>query len=463
MSATITFLGAAQTVTGSKYLVKYQDKLIMVDCGVFQGSRQLRESNWDDLPVNPASIDAVIITHAHIDHTGCLPRYVANGLRCPIFSTAATETLCGILLPDMARLQEQEAQYRDQRKRSRHKPPKPFYTSQDAAKTLKLFRSVPFFKPTKILKDVSISFYPAGHILGAACVNIDMGSTRLTFSGDLGRYEVPILLDPTPVELGNLLLIESTYGTHDHPDVPAKEMLSEIITATVARKGIVLVPSFAVGRVQLLLYYLRELKQEGKIPDIPIIIDSPMASDATEAYRNHPECYDDQALGILSEGKKPFSCSKLAFISEQHLSIKLNKINDPMVIISPSGMLTGGRILHHLKHRIGEERNTILFVGHQPAGGRGAWIQGGASSLRLFGQNYPIRAQIATISGFSAHAGRNELLRWARESRAVSKSAPDQVAVIHGELPSSEALASGLQEEHGWNCTVPALQSVVSI
>lgn len=435
----------------------------MVDCGIFQGSRQLRESNWDELPVKPASIDAVVITHAHIDHTGCLPRYVAKGLRCPIYSTAATQTLCGILLPDMARLQEQEARYRDQPKRSRHNPPLPFYTSQDAAETLKLFRPLPFFTPTEILSDVSISFYPAGHILGAACVNLDMGSTRFTFSGDLGRYGVPILLDPTPVQLGNLLLIESTYGTHDHPDMPVKQQLGEIISATATRKGIVIIPSFAVGRVQLLLYYLRELKEEGKIPDIPVIIDSPMASDSTQAYRNHPECYDDQALGILTKDNKPFSLSKLAFIKEQHLSVKLNKIDEPMVIISPSGMLTGGRILHHLKHRIGEERNTVLFVGHQPAGGRGAWIQNGASSMRLFGQNYPIRAQIETISGFSAHAGRSELLRWARESREVSASNPDQVAVIHGELSSSQALASGLHEAHGWKCVVPPLHSVLTI
>jgi metallo-beta-lactamase family protein len=457
MSNSITFLGASQMVTGSKYLVTAGDKKILVDCGMFQGDQETRELNWEDPSIDLKTIDAVLLTHAHIDHTGLLPRYFALGLNCPVYCTSATKQLCELLLPDTARLQEQEASYRAERKRSSHQKPMALYTSADAMLCLKHFVAVDFEKRIEILPGVTATWHQAGHIIGAGSISLDIGQQRVSFSGDLGRYDCPILNDPTPIEFGNLLLIESTYALRDHPDADTKGELARVINATYKKGGTVLIPSFAVGRAQLLLYYIRELKEAKLIPDLPVIIDSPMASDATVIHKNHPECFDDEALGVIKRGRQPFGFSKLAFVKETADSIALNSIHEPMIIISASGMLTGGRILHHMKHRISNPENCLLFVGHQPQGGRGHWIQNGADSLRLFGREYPIRAAVETISGLSAHADHSELLRWINSS----KGTPSTVAVVHGETESCTGFAKALHKDFGWNAVAPAYGQII--
>ncbi|MCB0329103.1 MAG: MBL fold metallo-hydrolase [Bdellovibrionales bacterium] len=446
MTVTITFLGAAGTVTGSKYLVQGDGKKILVDAGLFQGPREWREKNWSDPPVDLRTIDAVLLTHAHIDHTGILPRFNQLGLKAPVYCTQATKSLSNILLPDSGFLQEEEAEWRNRKGKSRHQPALPLYTQKDAVEALKKFKSVRTGERKEIVPGVKATWHRMGHILGACSISLELGGKTITFSGDVGRYNIPILKDPEPVEFGDLLLIESTYGDRDHPITKPQEKLKEVINETVKRDGVLVIPSFAVGRAQLLLYYIRELKEQKLIPDIPVIIDSPMASSATEIYSENSGDYDEEALGVKKEGRDPFAPRKLYFTTSSDESKKLNGITDPMIIISASGMLSGGRILHHLKHRISSPNNTVLFVGFQPPGGRGDWILNGAKTLRLLGDELPIRARIESISGLSAHGDRGELLRWCESS----KGTPGKVAVVHGEPESAKAFAETLQEKFDW-------------
>ena len=451
MSISVTFLGASRTVTGSKYLIEAKGKRILVDAGVFQGSRDERRRNWHTPDVPLSEIDAVVLTHAHIDHSGLLPRYYTLGLRCPVYCTAPTLDLCKLLLIDSGHLQEQETSYRIRHKSSRHSAPKPLYTARDAEAALSLFKSVPFHKDIQLFDDISIHYRYQGHILGAASICMTIGDQLLTFSGDVGGYDIPILMNPEPAPLGDLLFIESTYGDREHADRNPEGKLAAIISETASRDGVVVIPSFAVGRAQLLLFYLRELKESGAIPDIPVVVDSPMSVNATSIYKKHPSSYDEESLEIVKSGRTPFDMNQLAFVTEVSASKRLNRITEPMIIISASGMLSGGRILHHLKHRITDEKNTIVFVGHQPAGGRGAWIQSGASSLKLLGHETPIRAQIETISGLSAHADRSELLRWCKSCTGT----PKHVAVVHGESQVADTFKDTLKKEFGWNAFVP--------
>lgn len=460
----VKFLGASGTVTGSKYLVEHKDKKILVDAGLFQGSRQWREKNWvsPDFPLN--EIDAVLITHAHIDHTGILPRFKRLGLKCPVYCTSATSALMKIMLPDSGHLQEEEAEFRNKKGKSRHKPALPLYTEQEAMDTLTLLREVPYAKEIKILDGITATWNQMGHILGAASISLKCGSKKITFSGDIGRYDVPILVDPKPLELGDLLLIESTYGNREHQDSNPKAKIAEVINRTYEKGGALVVPSFAVGRAQLLLYYLRELKAEGAIPNLPVVVDSPMACDATDLYKKHFADYDCEALEILKEGGKPFSFEKLVMIRDRKASMSLNSIDEPMVIISASGMLSGGRILHHLLHKISDPKNTVLFVGYQPEGGRGDWLQKGNKTLRLFGEEIPVNADIETISGMSAHAGKSELLRWARESDSISKEGkPGRVAVVHGEQEAAKEFAQTLNQDLSFNTFVAQHEQVVEV
>ncbi len=471
MQIAISFLGASGTVTGSKYLIEIQGQKtqrILVDAGLFQGSREWRERNWEDPSEQVLrSVDAVLLTHAHIDHTGILPRYVRLGLKAPVFCTEATADLARLLLPDSAALHEEEARFRARKEASRHHPPLPLYEVRDAEDALKLLKPVSFEREHEILPGVSASWMRVGHILGAASIRLKIGDRVINFSGDLGRYEVPILKDPQPVQLGDLLLIESTYGNrlHGSREPGGKsplENLARVVNEGVKRGGVIVVPSFAVGRTQLLLYYLRQLKEQGKISDVPIVVDSPMATDATVLYRDHPADYDEEALQILKAGRQPFSPSKLFFTSDREESKRLNAIEGPLIIISASGMLSGGRILHHLRHRISSPKNTILFVGYQPPGGRGDWIKSGAETLRIFGQEVPIRAHIDEMSELSAHGDRDEMLRWCRESIALSGGrGPGRVAVVHGEPDSASAFAKTLKHEFGWNTFVPKYQEKI--
>ncbi|MBN8550264.1 MAG: MBL fold metallo-hydrolase [Deltaproteobacteria bacterium] len=457
MSVKITFLGAAGTVTGSKYLVEGAGKKLLVDCGLFQGDRSWNEKNWIDPDFSLKSVDALLLTHAHIDHVGILPRYHRLGLTRPVFCTKATKALSELILMDSARLQEEEAEYREQRGKSRHHPALPLYTSADAESVLKQFRTVPCEKRIEVVPGVYAEWRRMGHIIGACSIRLEIGGKIINFSGDIGRYHVPVLKDPQPVSFGDLLLVESTYGDREHPSVDPELELAKVINETYARRGIVLIPSFAVGRTQLLLYYIRELKAKKLIPDLPIVVDSPMALDATSIYRENPDDYDESALGILRQGKEPFSCSQLAFVRHRGESIKLNSVDSPMVLISASGMLTGGRILHHLRHRVSDPRNTILFVGFQPPGSRGAWIKSKPETVRVFGQELPMRAQVEEISSLSAHGDRSELLRWCREC----SGRPGKVAVVHGEQATADAFRSTLQSEFGWDAFVPSyLQSI---
>jgi metallo-beta-lactamase family protein len=372
MSNSISFFGAAGTVTGSKYLLQIDDKKILVDAGLFQGERRWREENWSEPGFDLAGVNAVLLTHAHIDHIGILPRYVAQGLNCPVYATPATIALARLLLLDSARLQEEEANYRERSGHSRHHPPLPLYREDDAQRALKLLQPVAVGQAQQIFPKVSASWSRMGHILGACAISVQAGERRVVFSGDIGRYNVPILRDPQAINLSSdLLLIESTYAQRIHPAERAPEALAKVINATYKRGGVVVIPSFAVGRAQLLLYYLRELKEANKIPDLPIIVDSPMADDATALYAAFPDDYDEAALQVVRAGRRPFSCSKLGFAQDSSESRRLNGIDQPMVIISASGMLSGGRVLHHLKHRISDPRNCILFVGFAAGWARG--------------------------------------------------------------------------------------------
>lgn len=458
MSVSIQFLGAAGTVTGSKYLVRSGRQSILVDCGLFQGERSWRERNWQPPAFKPAEVGAVLLTHAHVDHVGMLPRYASLGLTCPVHCTEATATLGNLILLDSGRLQEEEAAWRAERGRSRHHPPLPLYTEAEAREALTRFRTVSYHRRVEVLPGIFAEWRRMGHILGAASIRLEVGGRTIQFSGDIGRYDTPILCDPEPVPPADLLLIESTYGDKLHHTADTGSELEAVINRTVRRRGVVLVPSFAVGRTQQLLYFLRELKEARRIPsDLPVIVDSPMAREATASYARHPDEYDHAAVALLRSGRAPFMFPKLHFISDRQESIQLNRIQEPMVIISASGMLTGGRILHHLRHRISSPLNTVLFVGFQPPGGRGAWIKSGAPSLRLFSEEVPIRAEIAEISALSAHGDRSELLRWCREGMALAPGdgRSGRVAVVHGEPDVAERFRLTLEEELGWNAAVP--------
>ena len=470
MSISITFLGAAGTVTGSKYLVEGGGKKILIDAGMFQGSRKWRERNWQRPPVDLAEIDACLLTHAHIDHTGILPRYHKLGLTCPVYATSATTSLCHLLLPDSARIHEEGARHRAKYKKSRHIPPLPLYTEKEAKAVLQQFKNAPFNRPIEISEGVTAEWRRMGHILGAASIRLKIGDKSILFSGDIGRYDIPILKDPQPQQLDDLMLIESTYGDRIHQQHSPKEALGKIIKDTFTRSGVVLIPSFAVGRTQLILYYLRELKSEGIIPtSLPIIIDSPMARDATTIYRKHPADYDEEALGILKQGNQPFSMPKLHFINNRFESKKLNSIDEPMVLISASGMLSGGRILHHLKHRVANPKTTVLFVGYQPPGGRGHWLKSNPKSMKILGDQVPVNARVEEISGLSAHGDREEMIRWCKESIALSKgTSPSEqkspkVMVVHGEPDSAQSFSQTLSKTFGWDTEVAGYMKTVEI
>lgn len=459
MTFKIQFFGAAGTVTGSKYLVTAGNKRILVDVGLFQGKREWREKNWNNPLFYARDIDAVLLTHAHIDHTGMLPRFGALGLKAPIYCTEATAALCRILLPDSARLQEEEASWRNKKGKSKHSPALALYTEEDANNILKYFKEVPFYKDIEILPGITARWSRMGHIIGAASINLTYGNKTITFSGDIGRYNAPILVDPEPVELGDLLLIESTYGDRLHADSDPKQELAKQINETTNRGGVVIIPSFAVGRAQQLLFYLRELKEKKIIADIPIIIDSPMAKSATSIYREHLQDYDKESLKITAKGGEPFMPTKTYFTESQEESRELNSISDPMIIISASGMLSGGRILHHLKHRVSSPLNRVIFVGYQPSGGRGDWMLSGAKSMRLLGEEVAIRATVSSISGLSAHGDREEMLRWCRSCGGL----PKQVAVVHGEPESAATFAKELTEQMKWDAVVPSLNQVIIV
>lgn len=460
--AKITFLGAAGTVTGSKYLVEAGGKRLLVDCGLFEGSNELEQRNWEKFAVDPATIDWVLLTHAHIDHTGYLPRLVRNGFRGPIYANAATRELCQLLLPDSAHLQEEDAQYIAKKGYSKHKPPLPLYTVAESQQALKQFQEVPRAAQFSIGSIFSVRPHDAGHILGSTWLELtiteDGKQTKIVFSGDLGRYGQPILNDPEAPTTADFLLCESTYGDRDHPAGSPADALADVISRTAKRGGAVVIPAFALDRTQVILYYLRELEDEQRIPRLPVYLDSPMAIDMTDLYVRHHEDHKLEFTREEQAGERdPLNVKEVHFTRTVEDSKKINDVVSPCIIISASGMITGGRILHHLAKRLPDSRSSVLLVGYQGEGTRGRQLQDGAKLIRIFGEMVPVRAEVVTIGQLSAHAGKSELLRWLSGFQA----APRQTFFVHGEPPALGALRDAVASQFHWPVTIPAyLQSV---
>ncbi len=446
MSLTLSFLGGAGTVTGSKYLLKRSKQSILVDCGLFQGYKALRLRNWTAATELNRNLRAVVLTHAHLDHSGYLPLLVKNGYRGPIYCTKATADLCAILLPDSGHLQEQDADYANRRHFSRHNPALPLYTVNDARRVLDFLTPISFDQPKVIADGASLRFIRAGHILGAASACIEWDGKKIVFSGDIGRYDDPLMFDPQTPEDADYLLMESTYGDRLHEHCDVEDVLADIINRTVRRGGTIIVPAFAVGRAQSLLFHIARIKTRGQISaQIPVFLNSPMAIDATEIFRRNAA---DHRLGA-AHGAAMYSTVKYVRTPEE--SIALNANPAPKVIISASGMATGGRVLHHLESYAPDPRHTILFTGFQAAGTRGAAMVGGAKDIKIHGKYIPVRAEIQNLSMLSAHADKQELLRWAGKF----KNPPRTTFIIHGEPQSADALRHALEEKLLWNCVVP--------
>ena len=462
VSASLQFLGAAGGVTGSKYLFSYGDEQLLIDCGLFQGLKEFRQKNWASVPIDLARLRAVILTHAHIDHSGYLPRLVSKGYKGPVFATPGTCDLLGVMLPDAAHLQEEEARYARQKGYSKHSPALPLYTVEDAEQSLTLLRSLRVGQSVEVIKGVSLDFGRVGHILGA-------GSARLSFeingqkrtlldSGDLGRYDRPILKDPEPARNADWLLLESTYGNRTHAKDSEME-LRNLIKETVARRGCLLIPAFAVGRTQDLIYTIRKMEDEGEIPAIPVHVDSPMGLEATEIYCRHPEEHDFEMQQLSSQESCPITSRHMVVHKSPEQSKSINQFKGPMVIISASGMATGGRVLHHLKQRLPNLDTTVLFAGYQAEGTRGRLLQDGAKEVKLLGEVVPVRAQIKVIDGFSAHADQGEILRWL----GTFKQAPRMTYIVHGEPPAAAALADSIRERLKWKVEIAKYQQKVTL
>lgn len=441
----ITFLGATKTVTGSKYLITTETQKILVDCGLFQGLKELLLRNWEPLPIDPREISAVVLTHAHIDHTGYIPLLVKNGFTGKIYCSPATKDLCEIILPDSGYLQEEEANFANKHNLSKHKPALPLYTKNDAEKSLKQFQSIDFDTPLTFKDDLTVTFYPAGHILGASLAQLKHHSTSLLFSGDLGRPHDTFMKPPTNRNGIDYLVLESTYGSRKHePKDPLVE-LEQIINRTIKRGGNIIIPAFAIGRAQAILYLIYQLKQNNRIPDIPVFLDSPMAVSATKLlcrYADEHTIPDNLCAAV---------CNSATYVQTAEESKQLDNTTTPIIIISASGMLEGGRIVHHLKFFAPDKRNTILLAGYQAAGTRGEALLHGKKELKIHGEMVPINAEVIELSNMSAHADYEEILTWL----ANFKQAPRKIFLTHGELKSAEDLKKKIEEKFRWKCVIP--------
>lgn len=450
----IQFLGAAGTVTGSKFLFTCRGERVLLDCGLFQGLKELRLRNWSSPPVDVKSLRAVVLSHAHIDHSGYLPKLVKLGFGGSIYATPASCDLLRILLPDSAHLQEEEAKYANKRGYSKHRPALPLYTVDDAYRVLDLLRPTDYAKETALAGEISFRFFPVGHILGAAAMRItcdfDGMKRQLVYSGDLGRYGRPILKDPDPIEQADWLLVESTYGDRFHPANP-EEQLAKAIEEAAAENGWLIIPSFAVGRTQELIYIIRQLEDQGRIPWLPVHVDSPMAINATEIYCAHAEEHDLDMKLLTDKERSPLCSHRFQIHRTQEESKALNDLPGPLIIISASGMATGGRVLHHLKSRLPDPKTTVLFVGFQAEGTRGRALQDGKKEIKMLGETVPVRAKVKIIDGFSAHADQGELLRWLGNF----KRPPRRTFVVHGEPGASDSFAGVVREKLRWEVEVP--------
>ena len=459
--AKITFLGAAGTVTGSKYLLEAGSKRLLVDCGLFQGSKELQQRNWNPLTVDPATIDWVLLTHAHIDHTGYLPRLVAAGYRGPVYADAATHELCNLLLPDSAHLQEEDAQFAARKGYSSHKQPLPLYTVAQAQQALARFQEIPREDVFTISPEFSVRTHDAGHILGSTWLELTITEngkkTLVVFSGDIGRYDQVILKDPEPPTRADFLLCESTYGDREHGTGSVADELADVINRVAKRGGVAVIPSFAVGRTQTLMYYLRELDDAQRTPKLPVYVDSPMAVSVTDIYARHREDHDLDFTKLEQQGDRdPLNLHGVHMTRAVEDSKKINDVTSPCIIISASGMATGGRVLHHLAKRLPDSRSAVLLVGYQAAATLGRALQDGAQFVRIHGQEVPVRAEIVVLDQLSAHAGRSELLRWLSGFTAP----PRQTFLVHGEPSGLEGLRTGIASRYHWPVIVPGyLQS----
>lgn len=450
----LKFLGATGTVTGSKYLLSSGSSRVLVDCGLFQGLKQLRLKNWAPLPVKPSEVHAVVLTHAHIDHTGYLPLFVKNGFSGKVYCTDATRDLCKILLPDSAHLQEEEAEYANRRGFSKHHPALPLYTREDAFKALELLTSVPFDQDVNIGDDLTLRFYPNGHILGSAFARIHNQKTSVLFSGDIGRSNNILMKAPVKVKQADYLLLESTYGNRLHERDDPMLKLATIINKTVIRKGVVVIPVFAVGRAQELLYYIHLLKASGAIADnIPVYLNSPMAVDATAIFTKH------RGEHRLSKEECAALNRTAHIINSVEESRALNQMKGPMIILSASGMASGGRVVHHLKAFVPKSNNTILFAGFQAAGTRGAAMIAGVKEIKIHGEYYPVKARIEFISNLSAHADYEEILEWLRGF----ETAPKKTFIVHGEPIAADAMRLHIEEKLHWRAEVPDYLETVNL
>jgi len=458
-STSLTFLGAAGTVTGSKHLLDVNGYRVLVDCGLFQGLKALRLRNWEPLPVDPGSIDAVVLTHAHLDHCGWLPRLVTGGFRGRIFCTPGTKDLCTLVLPDSAHLQEEDARFANRGGYSKHHPALPLYTSVDAARALDRLQPVGYERPVPLgdSPSLTVEFVNAGHLLGSAYAKILVNDRIILFGGDLGRYGRPVLPDPSPVAQSDDLILESTYGDRLHEPDDEGARLAAIVRETADRGGKLIIPSFAIGRVEELLYWLKRLEDDRRIPILPVYVDSPMAAGALQFYTNRLNELDVDEIG--ARHACVFCTTRLTLVSSPQQSMELVASSRPAIVISSSGMATGGRVLHHLAATLPDARNTVLFVGYQAAGTRGRSLCDGAKTVRLHGRDIPVAARIERIDAMSAHADANEIMRWL----SGFSRAPRRTFLVHGEPPALEALRSRIVRERGWDVHVAVHRERVNL
>lgn len=468
-TASLTFLGAARTVTGSKHLLRVGERHVLVDCGLFQGLKALRERNWQPLSVKATDVEAVVLTHAHLDHVGYLPRLVSQGFRGRVFCTPGTAELARIVLADAARLQEEDAERANRKHYTKHSPALPLFTTKDADRAMQLLQPVGYDRPMPVVPGVEVDFVDAGHLLGSAYARIRLQSEGRTilFGGDLGRYDRPVLHDPEPIAEADVLLLESTYGNRVHEADDDGRRIARIISETAERGGKVIVPAFALGRIEEVLYWIARLENERRIPVLPVYVDSPMAAAVLEIYRSRMH---ELEAGIAPEGIDPhrlrnvretcgFCTAKLRVIASVPDSRAVQESDEPAIVVSSSGMATGGRVLHHLTHTLPEERHTVLFVGFQAAGTRGRQLLEGAQFTRIHGNQVPVRARIESVDSMSAHADSNEIMRWLGHFTKP----PTLTCLVHGEPEPMDALRARIEKELGWHVRTPAHREQMEI
>jgi metallo-beta-lactamase family protein len=475
--AYIQFLGAAGTVTGSKHLINTSSDVrgkrgiqVLIDCGLFQGQKEWRERNWEEMPIPPDDIEAVVLTHAHLDHCGWIPRLVKGGFRGPIYATPATIDLCGILLPDSGHLQEEDADFYNKHKKSKHDPALPLYTLEEAQESLQYFKPVQFEQVKQLSPELSFRFVRAAHILGSSMVEVTLGtngrSRRLLFTGDIGRVRnrniAPGKVErsgPTEGETADLVVMESTYGNREHPTDDPRPGLAAVIQQTVKRGGSVIVPAFAVERTQKFLFMLKEMMESGQTPKLPVYCDSPMAIKAVEIFLKHTEEYSDATRELITKYGSPLEWPNFTFASTPEESKRINDSKVPSIIVSSSGMVTGGRIQHHLAQRLPDPRNTVIFIGFQAPGTRGFTIKSGATEVKIFGEIIPIRAQIVAFEQFSDHADTPELMEWLK----TFKNKPASTYLVHGDPDAASQLRDAMTKALGWKVQVAQWMEKINV